>query len=145
MILLDANLLIYSFSSSSPHYQPAHQWLESLLSSPRAVALAWGTINAFLRISTNPRAYAQPYTAPEAVQIVSDLLERPTVQIVNPGASYWRIFRELLVEAQGTANLVNDAHLAALAIEHGALLCTTDRDFSRFPGLRWENPLEKTT
>jgi hypothetical protein len=106
--------------------------------------LAWATINAFLRVSTNPRAYAHPYTAAEAAQIVSDLLETPTVHILNPGERFWHIFRNLLVEAQVTANLVSDAHLAALAIEHGALLCTTDRDFSRFPGLRWENPLEKT-
>ena len=141
MILLDANLLIYSFSSSSPHHALAHRWLENLLSSPRSVALAWATINAFLRVSTNPRAYAYPYTAAEAAQIISELLERPTIQVVDPGDRYWRIFRDLLVDAQVTANLVSDAHLAALAIEHGALLCTTDRDFARFPGLRWENPL----
>ncbi len=143
MTLLDANLLIYSFSSSSPHFDRAHRWLENLLSSPKAVGLAWATINAFLRVSTNPRAYAHPYTATEAAQIVSDLMERPTVYIMNPGERYWHIFRNLLVEAQVTSNLVMDAHLAALAIEHGALLCTTDRDFSRFPGLRWENPLQK--
>jgi predicted nucleic acid-binding protein len=80
----------------------------------------------------------------EAATVIDDLLERPQVRFLQPGERHWTILRKLLLEGQVSGSLVMDAHLAALAIEHGALLCTTDRDFSRFPGLRWENPLEKT-
>ena len=102
---------------------------------------AWLTLWAFLRISTNPRAFTRPLSTAEAERIVAAWLARPAVGILEPGERYWAILRGLLHEGQTVGPLVMDAALAALAIEHGAVLCTTDSDFSRFPGLSWNNPL----
>ena len=106
------------------------------------VGLAWIVLLAFIRIGTNPAALSRALSLEEATGIVADLLERPTAALVHPGEQHWVLFRRLLMDAQARGDLVTDAHLAALAIEHGATLCTTDRDFARFPGLRWRNPLE---
>jgi hypothetical protein len=142
MILVDANLLLYAYNSSSEHHHPARRWWEAALSKPRQpVALAWVTILAFLRISTNPRAFPSPYSPAEAASFVSEWLAVPTVGVLNPGERHWQILSELLPAAQVRGALVTDAHLAALAIEHGAVLCTTDRDFTRFTGLKTANPL----
>lgn len=141
MILIDANLLLYAYDPSSPHHQYARDWLENTLSKPEHVGLAWMTLLAFVRIGTSPRAVEHPLSMPEAVRIVSDWLERPTVTILNPGERHWEILRDLVTRGQAHGSLIMDAHLAALAIEHGATLATTDRDFSRFPGLRIFNPL----
>ena len=105
------------------------------------VAFAWVTLLAFLRLSTSSRPLRQPYTIAEASAIVDELISRPNVYLLRPSDRHWGILQKLLLQGQASGNLVMDAHLAALAIEHGALLCTTDRDFARFPGLRWENPL----
>ena len=99
------------------------------------------TVLAFLRISTNPRALEHPFPVSEAVAIVSEWLDRPMVTVLGPGERHWEILRNLLQEGQAPGPLVMDAHLAALAIEHGAALSTSDRDFARFPGLRLSNPL----
>jgi hypothetical protein len=106
------------------------------------VGLAWQNILAFLRIGTNPRVFEQPLSIAEGAAIVSSWLAVPVVTIVTPGDRHWSILRALLGPAQVYGPLVMDAAVAALAIEHGATLCTTDRDFSRFPGLRVTNPLE---
>lgn len=143
MILLDANLLIYAHDLDSPLHPTAVSWFRKVLAGPDPVAVSWIVILAFLRITTRPRALNRPLLMAEVAAIVDDLLERPQVRWLQPGERHWAILRGLLSEGQATGNLVMDAHLAALAVEHGALLCTTDRDFSRFPGLRWENPLEK--
>jgi hypothetical protein len=141
VILIDANILLYAYDSSSAHHQVARAWLETTLSEPEPVGLAWMTLVAFLRISTNPRALARPFSIAEAVAIVSEWLERPMVTLLAPGDRHWEILRNLLLEGQAPGPLVMDAHLAALAIEHGATLSTNDRDFARFPGLRLQNPL----
>jgi len=143
VILADANLLLYAYDSDSPFHKAARDWLERALSR-EPVAFAWLVLLAFLRLSTSTRPLRQPYTIAEASTVIDEWLERPNVHLLQPGDRHWAILRSLVSEGQATGNLVMDAHLAALAIEHGALLCTTDRDFSRFPGLRWENPLEKT-
>jgi toxin-antitoxin system PIN domain toxin len=106
------------------------------------MALSWSTIVAFLRIGTNPRVFERPYRAGEAVAIVQQWLEAPTVSVLEPGERFWDILRSLLVEARAEGPIVSDAALAALAIEHGATLCSTDRDFRRFPGLKLHDPLE---
>lgn len=144
MKLVDANLLIYAYDSSSPRHKAARSWAEVALSGPEPVRLSWSTIQAFLRITTNHRVMRSPFAMAEAVEIVEEWLAQPAVDIVEPGSRYWTIMKRLLVEAQVRGPLVSDAHLAALAIEHGAMLQSTDRDFSRFPGLRFENPLRPT-
>ena len=145
MILPDANLLVYAHDVESHHHAVAVSWFRELLKGSEPLALAWITILAFVRITTRPKVLSQPLLMSEAAAVVNDLLARSQVLLLHPGGRHWTILRELLFEGQATGNLVMDAHLAALAIEHGALLCTTDRDFARFPGLRWENPLQKTT
>ena len=141
MTVLDANVLLYAYHPRSDHHDRSRSWLEETLSSPTPVRLAWWTIFAFLRISTSPRIFEQPLRMSEASSIVSSWLAVATVSILEPGERYWEIFHGLLRAAQVSGPLVTDAALAALAIEHGATLCTTDRDFARFPGLRTFNPL----
>jgi len=142
VILLDSNLLLYAFDAGAKRHAGARSWLEGVLNDAEPVGLAWAVLLAFIRIGTNPAALSQALSLEEATAIVSDLLERPTITLVHPGEQHWVLFRRLLMDAQARGDLVTDAHLAALAIEHGAMLCTTDRDFARFPGLRWQNPLE---
>ena len=141
MIMPDANLLLYAYDASASNYEPARAWWEDALSSAETVGLSWQTIMAFIRIGTNPRAYTHPLSAQEAVEIVQAWLARPNAQIVTPSASHWEILNKLIVENQATGALVMDAHLAALAMEHGATLCTHDADFTRFKGLHTHDPL----
>jgi len=142
MILIDANVLLYAYDPSSPHHRAARDWLETTLSKPENIGLTWLTLLAFVRISTSPRPLEHPLSTAEAVAIVSDWLERPMVTIPNPGERHWEILRALMTKGQAHGPLIMDAHLAALAIEHGGTLATSDRDFTRFPGLRILNPLE---
>lgn len=142
MILVDANLLLYAYHSGAAQHAAARRWLESVLSGMEPVGLSWSTILAFLRIGTSPRVFERPYRIEEAESIVSSWLDRSSVAVLRPGDRYWEILRALLIEARIEAALVSDAALAALAIEHGATLCTTDRDFRRFPGLKHSNPIE---
>ena len=141
MILLDANLLLYAYDSSSQHHLKARQWLENTLSEHLPVRLAWITIVAFLRISTNRKIFENPLSISEATLIVKEWLEHPVVDVLNPTERHWFILSRLLSDGQASGPLVMDAHLAALAIEHGARLYTTDRDFSRFDDLQVINPL----
>ena len=143
MILVDANLLLYASDAASVHHEPASRWLETTLSEPEPVGLAWVAVLAFLRVGTNPRIRKDALTVEEAADILDSWLERPMVTLVNPGERHWRILLEMLTRGQVRGPLATDAHLAALAIEHGATLATTDRDFARFPGLRFFNPLDK--
>jgi toxin-antitoxin system PIN domain toxin len=144
VIHLDANLLIYAYGSSSPHHDRAQRWLEDTLADEESVALAWPTVLAFLRISTNARILEQPLSISEAIEIMAELFEHPLVVLLEPGLRHWNILRDLMVAGQVRGPLVSDAHLAALTIEHGVVLATTDRDFARFPGLRISNPIAAT-
>jgi toxin-antitoxin system PIN domain toxin len=141
MILLDANLLLYAYHPEAVEHQRAAVWLESVLAGRGPVGLAWITLWAFIRIVTNPRVFERPLATGEAVEVVSGWLAQPSAVVVEPGERYWDILRQLLVEGQVSGPLVTDAALAALALENGAVLCTTDRDFSRFPSLSTLNPL----
>lgn len=141
MILVDANLLLYAYNSGVAEHAGARQWLEESLSGTIALALTWQTITAFIRIGTNIRAFPQPLRTEEAVEVVSEWLGRPNLIVLQPTGRHWEIFTRLLAEGQAAGALVMDAHLAALAIEHGCQLATTDRDFSRFAGLKTVNPL----
>ena len=141
MILLDVIVLLYAYDARAEGHAKARQWLEDALTEGQPVRLAWATILAFLRITTNPRILANPLLASEAVAIVNEWLAYSFVAILNPGERHWSILTKLMADAQVRGPLVTDAHLAALAIEHGAQVCTTDRDFTRFTGLRLINPL----
>jgi toxin-antitoxin system PIN domain toxin len=142
MILLDANLLLYAEDSLSPHHDNARKWLDLQLSGVEPVCLCWATLTAFLRITTNHRIMQRPLTLAEAGAKVSGWLSQPCVRLVQPTPLHWEILQKLMVEAGVTGNLVPDAHLAALAVEHACLLCSADGDFSRFSSVRWHNPLK---
>ena len=141
MILTDANLLLYAYNRDATEHTAARAWFEGQLSTPDIFCFSWQTITAFLRISTNMRAFAHPFTIAEATRIVTDWLERPQSVVLTPGERHWDILSNLLTTGQAVGPLVMDAHLAALALEHGCTLATTDRDFARFSGLRVTNPL----
>ena len=141
MNLLDANILIYAYNSSSEHHRIARQWLEEALSGSVPVALCWPTILAFLRISTSPRAVRHPLSLVDARSIVDSWFAVPLTTLLSPTDRHWRILGDLLASGQASGPLVPDAHLAALAIEHGATLVTNDRDFARFADLEVEYPL----
>ena len=141
MILLDANLLLLAYNPRSPDHERGKAWLEEALSGPSLVRFAWVTLWAFIRIATNQRVFEKPLSIAEADEIVSAWLAQPAAGVLEPGERHWPILQGLLAEGQAVGSLAMDAALAAIAIEHGATLCTTDRDFSRFPGLSWMNPL----
>jgi toxin-antitoxin system PIN domain toxin len=140
VILVDANVLLYAYQPRSEHHVVCRAWVEEAFSGEEPVCLAWVTVLAFVRISTNPRIFESPLRAGEAAAAVSAWLARPAVSVLEGGEECWEILRELLVEAQVTGPLVMDAYLAALALENGATLATTDRDFARFPKLKVHNP-----
>jgi toxin-antitoxin system PIN domain toxin len=140
----DVNLLIYTYDQASPQHARARHWLEERLSGSETFAFAWIVLLAFVRLVTSPRVFAQPLTPSEALDVLDAWLAQPCATVIHPGDRHAALLRELL-EPFGTAgNLTTDAHLAALAIEHGAELCSADADFSRFPGLVWSNPLATT-
>ena len=142
MILIDANLLLYAYDTSSDHHEKAKRWLQQIMSQPEPVRLPWVTVLAFLRISTNSRALRNPLSTKEAFAAVSEWFSLPNVHTINPTDRHLKILSTLVTLGQASGALITDAHLAALAIEHGALLYTTDRDFTRFPGVKTANPLE---
>lgn len=142
MIAVDANLLLYAADTSSVHHEASRRWLESTLCGDEPVGLAVAVLLAFLRVGTNPRIRKDAFAVEEASAIVAGWLERPSVVLLHPGDRHWEILRNLMTRGQARGPLVTDAHLAALAIEHGATLATTDRDFARFPGLKFFNPLD---
>ena len=140
MILIDVNLLLYAYDKSSTHHSVARRWLEDTLSGNEQIRLDWTTILAFIRIATHPRI-AQAIALPEAILIVNEWLALPNLSLLAPGNQHWQILASLLSESQARGPLAMDAYLAALAIEHGATLYTNDRDFTRFPRLKYVNPL----
>ncbi len=144
MILVDANILLYAHDTAAPQHEAARRWMEGAVTRREELAFAWVTLLAFLRVSTNPRLYVRAVSMREAVEILDSYLSRSHVFRLDPTVNHWKVLRELCHSAQVTSRLVTDAHLAALAIEYGATLCSSDRDFTRFPGLRIVNPLSGT-
>ena len=140
-MLIDANLLLYAVDSSSPQHEPAAAWLERVLNGERRVGLPWQTIGAFVRISTHPRISTKPLTADQASAYVAAWLAATPTWVPPATERTAAVFARLVTEHGVTGNLVTDAQLAALAIEHGLRLCSADTDFARFDDVHWENPL----
>jgi uncharacterized protein len=141
LILVDANILVYAGMRALPQHRAAREWLDRQLIGAGRVGLPWPSLLGFLRMVTNPRVFANPPSIMEAWGRVTAWLECETVWIPQPMDQHPVLFGRLLTLPGVRANLVHDAHLAALAIEHGLILCSSDGDFARFPGLRWQNPL----
>jgi toxin-antitoxin system PIN domain toxin len=142
MILIDANILIYAHVPTLPHHEAARRWLEEQLNESR-VGLPWPSLLAFMRLVTNPRIFERPASITEAWSRVEEWLALPSVWIPQPTERHSQILGELLRKVVDRPTLIPDAHLAALAIEHNLILCSTDEDFTRFPQVRWLNPLQQ--
>ena len=142
MILVDANLLVYAANRAAPEHEAAREWLDDRLNGSARVGLPWPSLLAFARIVSNPAILRRAVTPADAWRQAREWLACEAAWIPLPGARHVEVLGGLLEQRSVSSRMVPDAHLAALAIEHGALLCTTDRDFARFPGLRWENPLQ---
>jgi uncharacterized protein len=141
MKLVDTNLLVYAHVPALAQHAPARRWLEQSLSEDEAVGLAWASVLGFLRVVTNPRIFRVPLLLDRAVAVVDDWLEQQAVEIILPTPRHWSTLRQMLTAGQAGGPMATDAHLAALSLEHGATVYTTDRDFSRFPGVRVVNPI----
>lgn len=141
MILVDANILLYAEDSLSPLHRQARLWWDDQLSQSGPVCLCWPVLSAFIRIGTNPRVFEHPLSLEQALARVQSWLDQSCTRVIQPTEQHWTIFKMMLKDGQAVANLVTDAHLAALAIEYGCELVSTDSDFSRFPKLKWINPL----
>jgi toxin-antitoxin system PIN domain toxin len=139
--LLDANLLIYAVDERSARFEQANPWVQSVFGGRETVALAWSVLLAFVRLTTKPQVMSSPLTSGDALDIVDGWLARPNTVVVHPTARHAAVLRELLAPLGTAGNIVSDAHLAALAIEHGAELNSCDADYGRFAGLRWRDPL----
>jgi uncharacterized protein len=141
VIVLDANVLLYAYDAAAPHHTKARLWLEDVLSGGTPVGLPWQTVGAFLRIVTNRKLPGARATVETAARIGDQWLAQPNVRLLAQGEGHWPILREMMIDGQASGPLAADAQLAAVTIEYGGTLHTTDRDFARFPGLRWVNPL----
>lgn len=141
MTLSDVNLLLYAYDASSPQHERAKAWLEERLSGVEAFGFAWVVLLAFVRLVTSTRVFESPLAVDDALDTVDLWLAAPCSTIVHPGPRHAVLLHQLLAPLGTGGNLTTDAHLAALALEHDSDLCSADADFSRFPGLRWSNPL----
>lgn len=141
MILVDTNLLVYAQVSAFPQHAAARKWLDGRLSGSSKIGLAWPSLLGFVRLVTNPRVFEHPETIAQAWKQAEAWLDSPVSWVPLPTDRHREVLSNILSTPDLRANHVPDAHLAALAIEHGLTLCSTDSDFARFPGLRWKNPL----
>ena len=142
MMLPDVNVLVYAFRGESPRHRDYRAWLESLMNGDAAYGIADLACSGFLRIVTHPRTFDPPAPVALALDFVNRLRDKSNCVVVSPGPRHWQIFSELCVSVNARGNIVPDAYFAALAIESGNEWVTTDRDYSRFPGLRWRHPLQ---
>lgn len=140
MRIVDANVLLHAINRASPRHRPAREWLDGALAGPETVGFAWLALLAFLRLATHPTVFPRPLDPRVAVDTLREWLAQPPAVVVHPSSRHLDLLAGLLAETGTAANLVNDAHLAALALEHDAILVSFDTDFARFRGLRWEEP-----
>jgi hypothetical protein len=142
MRLVDVNVLVYAFRTDAPDHTAYAAWLQELVNADETYAVSDLILSGFLRVVTHPRVFTPPTPVPTALGFVEAYRSQPAALSVQPGGRHWDIFTRLCRNVSARGNLVPDAYLAALAIESGSELITTDRDFSRFPSLRWRHPLE---
>ena len=142
-MLVDANILLYAEDALSAFHPQARQWWDDQLSGSGPVCLCWTVLSAFIRIGTNPRVFENPLSLEQALDRIQSWFDQPCTRIIRPTEQHWTTFQELLTDGQAVANLVTDAHIAALALEHGCTVVSTDADFARFSKLKWINPLKK--
>ena len=142
MLLVDVNVLVYAHRADTPRHAEYRRWLERMMASPEAYGVSSLVLSGFLRIVTHRQVFTTPTPLETALAFASEVLARPNCVEVRPGARHWDIFTRLCRTAKAKGNLVPDAYFAALAIESGSEWITTDRDYARFPGLRWRHPLE---
>lgn len=141
MILVDVNVLLYAFRRDAERHGEYQEWLENLVNGDAAYGLSRQALSSVVRIATHPRIYVHPSTLAETLAFCDALLQPEHCSVVQPGPRHWAIFSDLCRRARATGNLVQDAWFAALAIESGCEWITTDRDYGRFPGLKWREPL----
>lgn len=144
MILTDVNILVYAHRTDAPGHESYRQWLEALINSDQAYGYCELVLSGFLRVVTHPRVFNPPSDLASALAFGEDIRNQPNAIPIMPGPRHWEIFRNLCQVAGVKGNLVADAYLAALAIESGSEWITTDRDYSRFPGLKWRHPLDNS-
>ena len=141
MIVPDLNLVLYAYNDASPHYETARRWWSGLLAGTEPVGIPWSVATGFMRLTTGPHVMQQPASPELALDTVEEWFRLPHVSPLEPGGEHLPLMRRALAAVGAGGNLVNDAHVAALAIEHGAEVHSNDSDFGRFPGVRWRNPL----
>ena len=142
MNLLDVNVLVYSFRKDAERHEGYRSWLLDLLNGDAAFAISEQVLSSVIRITTHPKIFKEPSGLKEAIGFTEAVRQHPNCRLVRPTDNHWSLFTRLCEAANAKANLVTDAWLAALAIESGSIWITTDRDFSRFPGLKWQHPLD---
>ncbi len=142
MILVDVNVLVYAHRLDSPEHEKYHHWLERQMSSGVSLGISELALSAVVRIVTHPKIFGDPTSLKDALQYANELRSHPTNLVIAPGRRHWELFTDLCRASGARGNLVSDAYFAALAIEYGAEYITTDRDYARFPGLRWRHPLD---
>lgn len=142
MVLPDVNVLVYAHREDSAHHAGCRAWLEATLNGDESYGMSELVLSSFVRVATHPKVFSRPSTLAEAFAFAAQLRDQPNCVPIAPGPRHWDIFRSLCTGASARGNLVPDAYLAAMAIESGCEWITTDRDFSRFKGLRWRHPLQ---
>ena len=141
MILFDVNVLVHAFHEASPEHEAYRSWLQAAVNGDEPFGVSELVLSGFVRVATHPRVFDPPAPAADALAFAAALRSRPNAVVIAPGPRHWSIFERLCLLACARGNLVADAYLAALAIESGCEWITSDRDFSRFPGLRWRHPI----
>ena len=141
MIVLDANILLYAYNTNTPRHEAAKRWLEHAFETEEWIGFPWLTLWAFIRIASNVKAFQESLSAAEALAIVRSWIRLPGVSVLEPGSRHLDLLSQIVAAGEASGALITDAALAAITIEHGATLISTDRDFARFPQLHWINPL----
>jgi toxin-antitoxin system PIN domain toxin len=140
VILFDVNIFVYAHRDDAADHRRFRQWIEEQVRAPEPFGVAELVLSSFVRVVTHPRIFQPPTPLQTALANCRSILQRPNAVLVRPGERHWEIFDDLCTRANARGDLITDAYFAALAIEHGCEWITTDRDFARFPGLRWRQP-----